>query len=67
MKVKSERVIWIVVIFLHGEIKLNKLVKFIINVLKMTNSDISDFGINNIKVSEIDDVSWNEGFLVIDK
>ena len=33
----------------------------------MTNSDISDFGINNIKVSEIDDVSWNEGFLVIDK
>ena len=67
MKVKSERVIWIVVIFLHGEIKLNKLVTFIINVLKMTNSDISDFGINNIKVSEIDDVSWNEGFLVIEK
>ena len=67
MKVKSERVIWIVAFFLHGEIKLNKLVKFIINVLKMTNSDISDFGINNIKVSEIDDVSWNEGFLVIEK
>ena len=45
-----------VVIFLHDEIKLNKLVKFIINVFKMTNSDISNFGINNIKVSEIDDV-----------
>ena len=43
------------------------LVKFIINVLKMINSDISNFGINNIKVSEIDDVIWNEGLLVLEK
>ena len=33
----------------------------------MINSDISNFGINNIKVSEIDDVIWNEGLLVIEK
>ena len=33
----------------------------------MTDSDISNFGINNIKVSEIDDVIWNEGLLVIEK
>ena len=43
------------------------LVKLIINVLKMINSDILNFGINNIKVSEIDNVIWNEGLLVIEK